>query len=387
MSDMIPLSVPSIQGNEWKYVKECLDTEWVSSVGPFVERFEKEICDFSGSAFSIACVNGTAGLQVALRIAGVEPVDEVIAPTVTFIAPINAVRYLGADSVFMDCDQYYNIDAEKTIQFIKNETSFIYGYSFNRRTKKKISALIVVHVFGNLCYLDELLPICQERNIKVIEDATESLGSFYSKGNYSNKHAGTIGEIGVYSFNGNKIITTGGGGMIVTQNKRYAQQAKYLTTQAKDDHIRFIHNEVGYNFRLTNLQAAVGVAQLEKLSDFIKIKKSNYQIYKKHIQNIEGLCLASTPNYADCNHWLYCLQIDKIKYGKDREQLMLHLKENKIETRPIWHLNHLQKPYRHCQSYQIERAFGMLEKTLNIPCSVNLKKAQIDVILKALQNC
>ena len=381
---MIPLSVPHISGNEWKYIKECLDTEWVSSAGKYVDKFEKEICKFTNAKYAIACTNGTAALQVALRLTGVSPDDEVIVPTVTFISPINVVRYLGANPIFMDCDIYYNIDVEKTIQFIKRETDFKDGKTVNRITKRRISAIIPVHVFGNAANLEALISICKERNIRIIEDATESLGTYYINGSFRNRYTGTVGDIGCYSFNGNKIITTGGGGMIVTDNQEYAEKAKYLTTQAKDDPVRYIHNDIGYNFRLTNIQAAMGVAQLERLPEFIKVKKKNYQIYENELRKISGLQLAKTPGYAICNYWLYCLQINKELYGRDREELMAYLLENKIQTRPIWYLNHIQMPYRNCQNYKIERAFELLEKTLNIPCSVNLSSKDLYYIVGKL---
>lgn len=383
---MIPLSVPDIKGNEWKYIKECLDTEWVSSAGKYVDRFEDDICEFTGAKYAVACVNGTAALQVALQLGGIQPDDEVIVPTLTFVSPVNVVKYMNAEPIFMDCDKFYNIDVAKTIEFIKKETIFKDGFTFNKKTKKRISAIIPVHIFGNAVNLEKLLPVCREGNIKVIEDAAESIGTYYNCGNLKERYTGTIGDLGCYSFNGNKIITTGGGGMIVTNNTQYAEKAKYLTTQAKDDPVRYIHNEIGYNFRLTNVQAAMGVAQLEKLSEYIEVKKRNYQIYKKEIDKIPGLHLAETPEYAHSNYWFYCLQIDKKKYGRDREELMTYLSENKIQTRPIWYLNHLQKPYKKCQSYKIERAFEELENTLTIPCSVNITKNQIEELLSVLRN-
>lgn len=386
MSDFIPLSVPSFTGNEWKYIKECLDTEWVSSAGKYVEKFEDDICSFTGAKYAIACVNGTAALQVALQLVGVSHGDEVIVPTVTFIAPVNVVRYLNADPIFMDSDEYYNIDVGKTIQFLEEETIFHDGFTWNKQTRKRISTIIPVHVFGNAVDLEKLIPICHERNIKVMEDAAESIGTYYNNGELKNCYTGTIGDIGCYSFNGNKIITTGGGGMIVTNNEEYAEKAKYLTTQAKDDPVRYIHNEIGYNFRLTNVQAAMGVAQLERLPEYIEIKKNNYKLYKNEIDKIPGLHLAETPDYAHSNYWFYCLQIDKKNYGKDREELMAYLSESKIQTRPIWYLNHLQRPYEKCQSYKIEKAFEELEKTLTIPCSVNITKNQIEELLSVLRN-
>ena len=397
-SKVIPLSVPSIQGNEWKYIKECLDTEWVSSAGKYVELFEDKICEFTGAQHAVACVNGTSALQVALQIAGVRPGDEVIVPTLTFISPVNAVKYLNAQPLFMDADDYYNIDVDKVIKFLKEETKLVNSklmqgdrsneapITINKKTGCRIAAVIPVHVFGNAVDLEKLMPICKERNIKIIEDATESLGTCYTQGELKGKHTGTIGDIGCYSFNGNKIITTGGGGMIVTHNEEYAKKARYLTTQAKDDDVQYIHNEIGYNFRLTNIQAAMGVAQLEQLPEYLKIKNKNYQTYKKEIDKIPGLQLAAKPGYADNNCWMYALQIDKSIYGKDREQLMDYLTENKIQTRPVWHLNHLQKPYRTCQNYQIEKANELIKKTVNIPCSVNLKKLEAEYIIKLLQH-
>ena len=382
---MIPLSIPAIRGNEWKYVKECLDTEWVSSVGKYVNRFENDICSFTGAKYAVACMNGTAGLQIAMSLVGIEPGDEIIVPTVTFVAPINTVRYLGAFPVFMDCDSYYNIDAEKTIQFIKQETIFKDGFTYNKKTKNRIGAIIPVHVFGNPCNFEELINVCRNRNIKIIEDASESLGSYYNQGKFAGKHSGTIGDLGVYSFNGNKIITTGGGGMIVTDNEELAAKAKYKTTQAKDDEIRFIHNEVGYNYRMTNVLAAIGVAQLEMLPEYIKIKKANYQIYKKHIDKIPGLTLADMPDYANANYWFYSLQVSKSGYGKDSDLLMDYLIKNKIEIRPLWYLNHMQKPFKKYPSYKIEKAYEMLEKTLNLPCSVSLTKEQIQTVVRLLK--
>lgn len=384
MSEIIPLSVPSIQGNEWKYIKECLNTEWVSSAGKYVDLFENKIAEYTGAKYAIACVNGTAALHIALILAGVKPEDEVIVPTLTFISPINVVRYCNAYPIFMDADNFYNINAEKTIDFINKETIFKDGNTYNKLTQNCIRAIIPVHIFGNAVYLDDLYEICKGRNIRIIEDATESLGTKYKKGRFANKHTGTIGELGSLSFNGNKIITTGGGGMILTDNKDYAEKAKYLTTQAKDDKVHYIHNEIGYNYRLTNIQAALGIAQLEKLPEFIEIKKRNFSIYKEKINEIPGLHLAETPDYAENNHWMYSLQIDKDKYGKDREKLMQYLSDKGIQTRPVWYLNHLQKSYKDCQNYKIEKAIELWEKTLNIPCSVNLTNESINKVMETL---
>jgi aminotransferase in exopolysaccharide biosynthesis len=382
---MIPLSVPHISGNEWKYIKECLDTEWVSSAGKYVETFEENIRTFTGSKYAVACMNGTCALQVSLRLLGVEAGDEVIVPDVTFIAPVNVVRYLNAEPVFMDCDDYYNIDIHKTIKFITEETVFRNGFTLSRKTNKRISGIIPVHVFGSPADLEGLLTLCRERNIGVIEDATESLGAYYTKGQLKGRYTGTVGDIGCYSFNGNKIITTGGGGMIVTDNKEYAKKARYLSDQAKDDPVRYIHNEVGYNFRMTNIQAAMGVAQLERLPDYLEIKKRNYFAFKNAVETINGLRIADAPPYGESNYWFYCLQIDKKTYGRDSEKLMGILSEEGIQSRPVWTLNHLQKPYLDCQHYMLEKAFELADKTLNIPCSVNLKKTDVAHVIEVLK--
>ena len=383
---MIPISVPHIAGNEWKYVKECLDGEWVSSVGKYVEKFEGDICRSTQAKYAIACVNGTAALHVALQLVGVEPGDEVIVPTVTFIAPVNVVRYLFAEPVFMDCDRFYNIDADKVAEYFNKETVFRNGCTYNRKTNKCIRAIVPVHVFGNAVRMDLLKEICEERNVRIVEDATESLGSYYSQGDLKGKYTGAVGDIGCFSFNGNKIITTGGGGMLVTNNKEYADKARYLTTQAKDDGVHYVHNEVGYNYRLTNIQAAMGVAQLEKLAEFIDIKRRNYKTYKQRIDKISGLHLAEIPDYAFSNCWYYCVRIDRTRYGLDRESLMSFLQKEGVQTRPLWQLNHLQKPYEKCQAYRIERAYELLDNTLNIPCSVNLTLSQIDRVIDLLSD-
>ena len=377
----IPLSVPNIHGNEWKYIKECLDTEWVSSAGKYVDLFEEKIAEYTGAKYAIVCVNGTSALQVALRLAGVKPGDEIIVPTLTFIAPVNAIIYNGGVPVFMDADQYYNIDSEKTIAFIEKETVFKNGYAYNKKTNKRVSAIVPVHVWGNACWLDDLLPLCEERNITVVEDACESLGTLYNSGKYNGMHTGTIGKLGCLSFNGNKIITTGGGGMILTGDNNLAEKARYLTTQAKDDRVRYIHNEIGYNFRLTNIQAALGAAQLEQLPEFLKRKKEIYEQYISGIKAIEGLALAETPYYADNNHWLNILQIEEEKFIEDHETLMIRLEKIGIQTRMVWHLNHLQKLYVSFQTYKIENAPRLLAYSLCLPSSSNLNNGAITRVI------
>ena len=380
------LSEPSIKGHEWKYVKECLDSTWISSAGKYVELFERKIAEYTGTKYAVACVNGTSALQVSLRLAGVLPGEEVIVPTLTFIAPVNAVSYNGATPVFMDADKYYNIDAGKTISFINNETVFNNGITLNKKTNKRIAAIVPVHVWGNAAYLDELVPLCEERNIAVVEDASESMGTVYNIGKYKGYHTGIIGRLGCLSFNGNKIITTGGGGMILTDDEILADKARYLTTQAKDDQVRYIHNEIGYNFRLSNIHAALGVAQLEQLPGFLERKQEIFYKYQTAFVNVDGIHIADMPEYADNNHWLNIMQIDENIFGLNRDFLMELLGKNNIHTRPVWFLNHLQRPFKKCQSYQIDMANHLLNISLCLPSGSNVTNSEIKKIIRIIIN-
>jgi len=241
-----------------------------------------------------------------------------------------------------------------------------------------------VHVWGNACWFDELIELCKERNIAVVEDACESLGTFFIEGNFKGKHTGTIGKLGCLSFNGNKIITTGGGGMILTDDEELADKASYLTTQAKDDPLRYIHDEIGYNFRLTNIQAALGVAQLEQLSGFLERKGKIFHQYQNALNGMDGLTIANVPDYADCNHWVNVLQIDNEVYGEDRDSIMQRLDKNGIQTRPVWGLNHLQKPYKNCQNYRIERAEELVNNSLCLPSSSNVTDDNLNYVITQL---
>ena len=379
----IPLSVPYLNGNEWKYLKECIDGEWVSSAGKYVNLFEKKICEYTGSKFAVACVNGTSALQVALEIAGVSSGDEVIVPTLTFIAPINAIKYIDASPIFMDADDFFNIDIEKTIDFIKNKTKFKNGVSLNKDTNQRIAAVLPVHVWGNACNLDQLINVCDERNIAIVEDATESLGTIYTRGRLAGKHTGTIGKLGCLSFNGNKIITSGGGGMILTNQKDLADKARYITTQAKDDPVKYIHNEIGYNYRLTNIQAALGVAQLEQLSKFLSQKEKINKFYKEKVKKLDGYKIAPSPDYAKNNSWLNILRISE-KKSSSVEFLMNKFTKNGIETRPVWYLNHLQKPYKKYFDYLIDKAIHLHASSLCLPSSVNLNEQDCSRVISIL---
>jgi perosamine synthetase len=382
---MIPLSIPNLKGKELQYVKRCLDTNWVSSSGKFVADFENAIGKYVKAKFAVACVNGTSGLHIALSLCGVDREDEVIVPTLTFIAPVNAVKYVGAEPVFMDCDNYMNIDPVKLREFCAQECRITKAGLKNNKTGRIIKAVIPVHVFGNPCSLEEIMKISRQYRLKVIEDATESLGAYYTGGVYKNRFTGTIGDFGVYSFNGNKIITAGGGGMVITGNKALAGKAKYLSEQAKDDPVRYIHNEIGFNFRMTNLQAALGLAQLKQLKGFIKTKRSNYNLYKELLKNVDGIEILGIPKATSPNYWFYPLLIEKKRFGMDKGLLMDRLLAKGIQTRPVWYLNHLQKPYVNNQSYKIEKAFWFLQRVLNLPCSSSLKKNEIEKVASAIK--
>lgn len=383
---MIPLSVPNLNGRELQYIKKCIDTNWVSSAGSFVKEFEDAISSYVKSKYAVACVNGTAGLHIALNLCGVRANDEVIVPTLTFIAPVNVVKYRGAEPIFMDCDNYMNIDPVKLRDFCLKECKITKAGLRNKSTGRIVKAVIPVHIFGNPCDMQEIMRVSRRYRLKVIEDATESLGSCYTSGVYKNKFTGTIGDIGVFSFNGNKIITTGGGGMIVTGNKNIARKAKYLIEQAKDDSVKYIHNEIGYNFRLTNLQAALGLAQLEHLKKFIMIKRHNYELYCKLLSSVRGIKMLAVPDGTSPNYWFYSLLVEKKEYGMDREKLMNYLTKKKIQARPIWYLNHLQRPYRMNQAYEIENAPKFWKRVLNLPCSTGLQEKQINYIASAICN-
>lgn len=382
----IPLSVPHLCGNEWTYVKECLDTGWVSSAGKYVSDFESRFAQFVGSKGAVACSNGTSAIHIALLLSGVGPEDEVIVPTLTFIAPVNAVRYVNAYPVFMDCDEFLNLDVEKTTDFIQNQCSFRNGRLINKKSKRKVKAIIPVHVFGNTVNLEPLLSVAKKYGLKIIEDATESLGSRYTWGCLSGRMTGQVGDFGCFSFNGNKIITTGGGGMLVSENQKLLKKAAYLTTQAKDDEVRYIHHEVGYNYRLNNVQAALGVAQLEKIDRYLWTKRENYKWYREKLSGIPGVTLMREPSYALSNFWFYTLLVNKKKYGHSNLELMKYLSKRRIQTRPIWHLNHLQRPYRKCQVYKIEKASRYHRLGLNLPCSVGLTMEEMDRVADAIRN-
>lgn len=379
---MIPLAEPVLRGNEWKYIKECLDTGWVSSAGSFVNRFEETVARYVGAQHAVAVVNGTAALHLSLIVAGVKEGDEVIVPTLTFIAPVNVARYVGAHPVFFDCEpKTLCIDVEKIKKFLIEECEVRDdGHSYNRSTGRRVSAVIPVHIFGHPTDMDPLLDVCHKYNVRVIEDATESLGS-----EYRGKKTGTIGDIGCFSFNGNKIITTGGGGMIVTNNEDWAKRARHLSTQAKKDPFVYYHDDIGYNYRLTNVQAAMGVAQMEKIDEYVERKREIAASYRDLLNGTEGkVILLQEAEWAKSNFWLSTIQVaEDIK-----EPLISYLIAQEIQARPIWNLIHTLPMYRSDEVYGRSAPYAQQawQKCINIPCGVSITEEQIETVVREIKN-
>lgn len=380
MSKKIFLSEPSFSGNEKKYLNDCIDSGWVSSAGNYVSKFEESIASYTGAKHAIAMVNGTASIHLALKIAGVDSGHEVIAPTLTFIAPINAISYLGAEPAFMDSDPFFNLDVEKTIDFLNNKVKYKNGQNINKDTGNIIKAIIPVHIFGTTIDLFELVSICKDRGIVVIEDASESLGSFIGP---DHTHSGTMGDIGCVSFNGNKIITCGGGGMILTDSDEYAYQARYLSTQAKDDTFFFLHNEIGFNYRLTNIQAAIGQAQFENFSNIKLAKEKIHNFYKKLFSESESIELITPGKNIESNYWLNIIKF--LNQDFQRQAIQKFLSAD-IEVRPIWYANHLQEPFKNSYAFKIENAPRQIESSLCLPSSISLSSKDFDRISEVVKS-
>ena len=370
MGRFIPLSVPNFEGNEKEYVMEAIETTWVSTGGGYIRKLEQQLSDFLNTADMAACQSGTAALHLSLIDAGVGPGDVVLVPPLTFIAAVNPVKYQFATPVFIDCDDSLCMDPVKLELFCERECDYKGGHLIYRG--KQVKALIVVHVFGNLADIERIMDIAKRYGLKVIEDATEALGTRYLTGVYAGKYAGAIGDYGAFSFNGNKIITTGGGGAVAAKERKNIEHIRYLSTQAKDDEEYYIHHEVGYNYRMTNLQAALGVAQMEELPEFIRRKQKNYDRYKGLF---DGFALARLMEFRediDSNKWFYSLLIDKDRIKASMREIIKALQDEGVQTRAIWGLIHEQRPYENEETYRLEKAPHYFSRILNIPCSTQL---------------
>jgi len=380
----IPLCVPEIRGNEWAYIKECLDTNWVSSVGEYVDRFERALASATGAQYAVATSSGTSALHTALMVAGVEADDEVLVSTLTFIAPVNAIRYVGAWPVFIDAEpDYWQMDSAVVARFLETKCERRGNALYDRATDRRVRALLPVHVMGHPVDMAPLLDLARRYDLIVIEDATESLGA-----RYRGTPVGHMGDVACFSFNGNKLITTGGGGMLVTDREDWARRAKYLTTQAKDDPIEFEHGAVGYNYRLTNIQAAMGVAQMEQLDDYLAAKRRIADRYAAALSDVPGLTLMRQAPWAQSAWWLYTVLVDAVEFGMDARALMRRLGERKIQTRPLWQPIHQSKPYRGMTpSLGCPVSERLHAQALSLPCSVGLQAEQqtrvIDAVIAA----
>ena len=383
MEKFIPLSIPNFEGNEEKYVLDAVHQGWVSTGGAYIVQFEEKLAAFLGVEKAAACQSGTSALHLALVACNVKPGDLVIVPTVTFIAAVNPVKYQFAEPVFMDCDDSLCMNPEKLRSFCEKECALQEEYLVYKKTGQIVKAVVVVHVFGNLADMEQIMEIAGQYHLKVIEDATEALGSHFTDGKYAGKMAGTIGDYGAYSFNGNKIITTGGGGAITAKNPSDLDYVKYLSTQAKDDALYYVHNEIGYNYRMTNVQAAIGVAQLELLPEFIQRKQKNYDTYQKCLKKIGLPQLLKFRQGTESNKWFYSFPIPK-ECAVEVRTLIELLQDEKIQTRPIWGLIHEQKPYQSDIAYEIEKAEEYSRCIINVPCSTSLTEEEIERVVKVL---
>ncbi len=380
--EFIPLIEPEIRGNEWKYVQECLESGWVSSAGPFVDRFEHMVAHQCGCPLAIATVNGTSALHVALLVAGVQPDDEVLVSTLTFIAPVNAIRYVGAWPVFVDAEtDYWQMDPVRVVEFLEKGCRWSNGALYNQRTGRRVTAILPVHVLGHPVDLDPILTAAKKFRLKVIEDATEGLGA-----TYRGRPLGSIGDIGCLSFNGNKIITTGGGGMLVTSNEEWAEKAKYLTTQAKDDPIEYIHKEIGYNYRLTNIQAAIGCAQMEQLDAYVAAKREIADRYSLALGDISGIVPMRQASWAKSTFWMYTVLIKEEQFGITSRHLLQALAAQKIQCRPLWQPIHQSPAHALSRTGGLRVSEQLSKEALSLPCSVGLSKdAQQKVINQVCQ--
>lgn len=383
MTKFIPLSVPNFEGNERKYVDDAIDQGWVSTGGAYITKLEKNLAAFLHTHNVAACQSGTSALHLSLIESDVKPGDVVIVPPLTFIAAVNPVKYQFATPVFIDCDDSFCMDPIKLKEFCENECEF----NGDKLTYKgaDVKALVVVHIFGNMADMVSIMETAHKYNIKVVEDATEALGTKYTEGPLSGKYAGTIGDFGCFSFNGNKIITTGGGGAITASTSEKVDHIRYLSTQAKNDTHYYIHNEVGYNYRMTNVQAALGVAQMEELEKFISRKQRNYEIYKELFKGFNLGRIIEFREGTSSNKWFYSLEIDKTKVKATMREIITSLQDKGIETRAIWGLINEQIPYLGNDTYKLEKAPYYAERILNLPSSTNITKDDIEYVVEQVK--
>ena len=364
----VPLHAPCFIGNEKKYLAECVDTTFVSSVGQFVDRFEEKMAQYTGAARAVTCVNGTNALHLALLLVGVARGDEVLTQALTFIATCNAIRYIDAHPVFLDVDQStMGLSPDAMRDWLFRNAEMKDSQCFNKNTQRRIKACVPMHTFGHPARIDEIAAVCKEYHIELVEDAAESLGSLY-KG----QHTGLFGRVGVISFNGNKTITTGGGGMLLLNNEELGAQAKHLTTQAKVPHRwEFIHDRVGYNYRMPNINAALGCAQLEHLEEFVLNKRETAEKYHAFFATIDDMDYFLEPENCRSNYWLNTILL---KDRQAQQDFLQYTNAHGIMTRPAWQLMNRLEMFKGCETDGLKHTQWLEERIVNIPSSVNLKK-------------
>ena len=378
---MIPLSVPLISGNESKYVLDCLETGWISSAGEYVNRFENLVAEYCGAKYGIACMNGTAGLHIALILNDVTENDHVIVPNITFIASLNSIKYAGASPILIDVNaKDWQMDLNLLEDYLKNNTYSVASdnetFTYSTITKKRIKAIMPVHVLGNIGDIEKLIAISKQYNIAIIEDSTEALGSFFK-----NKHAGTFGTMGVFSFNGNKIISTGGGGVIVTDDEQLAKKAKHLTTQAKSSAMEYEHDAIGYNYRLVNVLAAIGVAQMEKFPELLENKRKMDAFYRTELANIGDIEFQKINGDVEANCWLFTFRTSKMR------ELLAYLNENGVMSRPFWvPMNQLDMFKNDIFVSEKNISSSIYERCISIPSSAGISQQEMNEVVTKIKD-
>lgn len=377
---MIPLSIPKIEGNESKYVQDCLTTGWISSAGSYVNQFEEMIASYAGAKYGVACMNGTVGLHIAQILLGVSANDHVIAPNITFIATLNAIKYTGATPILIDVDaDNWQMDLDLLEDYLKNQTELRITetgtFSFDITTQKRVRAIMPVHVLGNMGDMNRMLAIAKTYHLEIIEDSTEALGS-----TFEGKHAGTFGKLGVFSFNGNKIISTGGGGVIVTNDEDLAKKAKHLTTQAKVSALDYIHDEIGYNYRLVNVLAAIGVAQMETFPQILEDKKAMDAFYREQLKGVGDIKFQEIPEGTDPNCWLFTFSTSRMR------ELLEYLNENGVQSRPFWMpMNQLEMFKDNIYINTSDVSANVYADSISIPSSAGITQEQLETVVKTIK--
>ncbi|MCU0543791.1 MAG: DegT/DnrJ/EryC1/StrS family aminotransferase [Oscillatoriaceae cyanobacterium Prado104] len=370
MTKQILLSTPHMGELELQFVKEAFDTNWIAPVGPHVDAFEREFCELVGSSHAAAVSSGTAALHLALRLIGVSAGDEVFCSTLTFIATASPITYLGAKPVFIDSDRTsWNINPD------------LFRETLDKRAKigKLPKAVVIVHLYGQSSDIDPILAACNDYQIPLIEDAAESLGA-----TYNNRSPGSFGKIGIFSFNGNKIITTSGGGMLVSEDQQLVEKARFLATQARDPAPHYQHSEIGYNYRLSNVLAGIGRGQLQVLEERVRARRHNFAVYQQALGNLPGIEFMPEADFGRATRWLTCLTVNPAAFGADREQIRLALAKEKIEARPVWKPLHLQPVFAECESVGGEVAEDLFDRGLCLPSGSNLTEADLQRVTSAI---